>query len=77
MARKPPRWLVHVGVAVASWVAALSIAQAVLGPDIERAAHRVEEQFELQLRGLGAPADPLPERSHEEAPIAPWELVSV
>jgi hypothetical protein len=77
MARKPPRWLVHFGVAVGSWALAVSFAQGVLGPDIERAAHQVEEQFELQLRGLGAPADPLPERSHEEESIEPWELVSV
>jgi hypothetical protein len=77
MARKPAPWLVRLGVAVASWAAAVSIAQAVLGPEIEQAAHQVEERIELQLRGLRTPADPLPERSHEEESIEPWELVSV
>jgi hypothetical protein len=77
MARKPAPWLVPLGVAVASWAAAVSVAQTVLGPEIEQAAHQVEERIELQLRGLRTPADPLPERSHEEESIEPWELVCV
>jgi hypothetical protein len=58
-------------------VAAITVAQAVLGPDLARAAEQVEERIELQLRGLRAPADPLPERSHEDESFEPWELVSV
>jgi hypothetical protein len=77
MARKPGPWLVLLGVAVASWAAAVSISQAVLGPEIGRAARHVEERIELQLRGLRAPPDPLPERTHDEESIEPWELVSV
>jgi len=77
MARKPRPPVVRFGIAVASWAAAVSVAQAVLGPEIGRAAEKVEERMELQLRGLRAPPDPLPERSHEEESIQPWELVSV
>jgi hypothetical protein len=77
MARKRAQWLMRLGVAVASWTAAVSVAQGLLGPEIGRAAQHVEERIELQLRGLRAPPDPLPERSHEEESIEPWELVSV
>jgi hypothetical protein len=77
MARKPAPWLVRLGVAVTSWVAAITVAQAVLGPDLARAAEQVEERIELQLRGLRVPANPLPERSHEDESFEPWELVSV
>jgi hypothetical protein len=77
MARKPGPWLVSFGVAVTSWAAAVSIAQAVLGADIGRAAKEVEDRIELQLRGLRAPPQPPPERSREQDPIEPWELVRV
>ena len=77
MARKPARWLVRLGVAMASWAAAVSVSQAVLGPEIGRAARHVEERIELQLRGLRAPPDPAPERPHDEESIEPWELVRV
>jgi hypothetical protein len=77
MARKPAPWLVRLGVAVASWAAAVTVAQTVLGPDLGRAVEEVEERIELQLRGLRAPADPQPARSHEDESFEPWELVSV
>ena len=55
-----------------------SVAQAVLGRrDSSGRRTQVEERIELQLRGLRTPADPLPERSHEDESIEPWELVSV
>jgi hypothetical protein len=77
MARKPAPWLVRLGVAVTSWAAAVTVAQTALGPDLGRAVEEVEERIELQLRGLRAPADPLPARSHEDESLEPWELVSV
>jgi hypothetical protein len=77
MARKPAPWLVRLGVAVASWAVAVSVAQVLLGADIGRAAQQLEERIELQLRGLHIPADPPPERSHEDESLEPWELVSV
>ena len=77
MARKPAPWLVRLGVAVASWAVAVSVAQAVLGADIGRAAHQLEERIELQLRGLRVPEERSPERSHEDESFEPWELVSV
>ena len=77
MARKPAPWLVRLGDAVTSWAAAVTVAQAVLGPDLARAAEEVEERIELRLRGLRAPLDPQPERSHEDESLEPWELVSV
>ncbi|HEY5242925.1 MAG TPA: hypothetical protein VIJ22_15705 [Polyangiaceae bacterium] len=77
MARKPAPWLVRLGVAVTSWVAAVTVAQALLGADLARAAEEVEERIELQLRGLRAPLDPQPARSHEDESFEPWELVSV
>jgi hypothetical protein len=63
----------------AAWLAAASVAQAALGPEIGRAVQQMEERIEQQLKGKRAapPRDPQPtERSHEEA-IEPWELVSV
>jgi hypothetical protein len=77
MARKPAPRLVRLGVAATSWAAAVTVAQAVLGADLARAAEEVEERIELQLRGLGAPADLQPARSHEDESLEPWELVSV
>jgi hypothetical protein len=77
MARKPARWLVRLGVAVTSWMVALTVAQALLGGDLARAAEEVEERIELQLRGVQPSPDPQPARSHEEESIEPWELVSV
>ena len=77
MARKPGPWRVRLGVALTSWVAAVTVAQALLGPDLGRAAGEVEERIEQQLRGLRAPPDPQPERSHEDESLEPWELVSV
>jgi len=77
MARKPASWLVRLGVAVTSWAAAVTVAQTALGPDLGRAVEEVEERIELKLRGLRAPVDPQPARSHEDESIEPWELVSV
>jgi hypothetical protein len=78
MARKPGLGpLLGFGVAVASWAVAVLVAETMLGTDIGRAAHDLEERIELQLRGLPGPVDAQPERSHEEEPIEPWELVSV
>jgi len=77
MARKRPLWLVRLGVAVTSWMAAITVAQTVLGPDLARAAEEVEQRIELRLRGLRAPPAPQPERSHEDESFEPWELVSV
>jgi hypothetical protein len=68
---------VRLGVAVTSWAAAVTVAQTVLGADLARAAEEVEERIELQLRGLRTPAEPQPERSHEDESFEPWELVSV
>jgi hypothetical protein len=77
MARKPARWPVRLGVAVASWVAAVSVAEVALGEDLGRAAQEIEERIELRLRGSRAPTQVEPERSHEEESIEPWELVRV
>ena len=77
MARKRPLWLVRLGVAVTSWMAAITVAQTVLGPDLARAAEEVEQRIELRLRGLRAPPVPQPERSHEDESFEPWELVGV
>jgi hypothetical protein len=81
MARKPAPWLVPLGVAVASWAAAVSVVQAVLGVDIAASARQIEDRIELRLKG-GEPAYPDPRQpahSHgvDGAPIEPWELVSV
>jgi hypothetical protein len=63
---------------VASWVVAASIAQALLEPDIERAARRLEQRLEQRLERHGAgPSEQQPERSHEVESIEPWELVGV
>jgi hypothetical protein len=77
MARKPAPRLVRLGVAVTSWAAVVTVAQGLLGADLARAAEDVEERIELQLRGRRAPAEPQPERSHEDESLEPWELVSV
>jgi hypothetical protein len=68
---------VRLGVAATSWMVALTVAQALLGSDLARAAEEVEERIELQLRGVPPAPDPPPQRSHEEESIEPWELVSV
>jgi hypothetical protein len=77
MARKRSPWPVRLGVAVASWGAAVTVAQTQLGADIGRAAHDADQRIELQLRGLRAPPPPQPERSHEDECIESWELGSV
>jgi hypothetical protein len=77
MARKPAPWLVRLGVAVTSWMVTLTVAEALLGGDLGRAAEEVEERIELQLRGAPPSPDPQPARSHEEESFEPWELVSV
>ena len=78
MTRKPARRWISFGVAAASWVLTAVSAQGVLGPDIERLGHDLEERIEMQLRGGGVVPQPVqqPERSHEDS-IEPWELVSV
>jgi hypothetical protein len=71
------RWL-RLGVALASWMAAASLAQALFGTEIGGVLQRLEERIEQQLEHRGSPAqDAQPERSHEEESIEPWELVSV
>jgi hypothetical protein len=79
MARNCVSWVVtlRVALAVASWGAALGLAQATLGGDLGRAVHELEQRIELRVRGVTAPAEPPPERSHEEESFEPWELVSV
>jgi hypothetical protein len=77
MARNSARAWMRIGVAVASWVAAVSVAQAVNGADIARKVQELEERIELQLKGTRAPPEPQPERSHEEESFESWELVSV
>jgi hypothetical protein len=68
---------VRVLLAVAAWGAALGLAQATLGGDLARAVHELEQRIELRVRGIAAPAEPQPERSHEDESLEPWELVSV
>ena len=65
------------GVAVASWGAAIAVAQATTGADIGRRARELEERIELQLKGMQGPAEPQPQRSHEDESFESWELVDV
>jgi hypothetical protein len=67
------------GVSVASWAAAVAVIQVVVGVEIGGATRRLEERIELQLksRGTVSPDSRQPERTHEEEPIEPWELVGV
>jgi hypothetical protein len=76
MARKPGTR--RLAIAITSWVVAAWLAEGVLGTDIGRAGHLLEERIEMQLRGGGAAplAPEQPERSHEDS-IEPWELVRV
>jgi len=65
--------------AAAVWGAAVGAAHLALGGPIARAAHDVEERFEMRVRGL-PPDDPAPQapaRSHDSEVIEPWELVGV
>ena len=62
---------------MASWIAAVSVAQAVGGADIARKVHELEERIELHLKGLQTPPEPQPQRSHEDESFESWELVSV
>ena len=78
MAPKPASGPLRRSAALACWVAAASMAQALLAGDIGRAIHEVERRIEMQLEGVPAPTDePQPPRSHEDESIEPWELVSV
>jgi hypothetical protein len=77
MARNRVALGVRLVLAVAAWGAALGLAQATLGGDLGRAVHELEQRIELRVRGAPPAPEPLPERSHEEDPIEPWELVSV
>ncbi len=78
MTRKPPFWWMRIGVGLASWAAAASLAETTLGSEIHGKARRFEDRIEMQLRGSSpVPIDSSPpERTHEES-IEPWELVSV
>jgi len=65
--------------AAAVWGAAVGSAHVALGGPIARAAHDVEERFELRVRGI-SPEDPAPQqpaRSHDSDVIESWELVGV
>jgi hypothetical protein len=63
------------GVAGASFAAAVAIVQVTVGVDIAVGTRLIEDRIELRLKGGGQ--DPRqPARSHE-ASIEPWELVSV
>jgi hypothetical protein len=65
--------------AVASWVAAVSVVELSVGSEIGQTARQLEERLELQLQGPpAAPLDPQrrPERTRDDS-IEPWELVSV
>jgi hypothetical protein len=65
-------------VSALSCVAAASLAQVLLEPEIGFAAWRLEQRIEQQLERRGAPApEKQPERSHEIEAIDPWELVCV
>jgi hypothetical protein len=65
------------GVAVASWVAAVSVAQAVAGGDIGPNVRELEQRIEQHLKGPHSPAEPQPQRSHEDESFESWELVDV
>jgi hypothetical protein len=69
----------RLGIAAASWGAALVVAQAVLGADIARAARELERRIELRIEGAPqAPPPVVPEHSHEgDESYEPWELVGV
>jgi hypothetical protein len=77
MARNSALVWMRIGVAVASWAAALSVAQAVGGAAIGHATHELEQRIEQQLRGAPSPPEASPQRSHEDESLEPWELVSV
>jgi hypothetical protein len=68
-----------VALAVISWGAALWVAQAATGPEIDDRVRVLEERIEQQLRSVPVqPASrPQPARSHEDASFEPWELVGV
>lgn len=76
--RKP--WVMAAG-ALASWLAAASLAQGLWGADIGRAVHQLDERIERFLDREACPAQgpeqPSPARSHEDDALEPWELVSV
>ena len=64
--------------AVATWAAAVALAQGILGLDIGEAARRLDERIERKLEGQPAPpAHRPPPRSRDADSIEPWELVSV
>jgi hypothetical protein len=72
----------RIWLAVASWVAAVSVVEASVGSEIGQMARQLEERLELQIQGPpAAPLDPhppaqRPERTRDDS-IEPWELVSV
>jgi hypothetical protein len=73
-----PPWT-RFGLAAASWVTVAWLAQGAVGADIGRAGQRLEDRIEMQLRGGGGlmQPPPQPQRTHDDSPIEPWELVSV
>ncbi len=67
--------------AVASWVAAVSVVEVSVGSEIGQTARQLEERLELQIQGPPPPPDPQgpdqrPDRTRDDS-IEPWELVSV
>ncbi|HEY8088918.1 MAG TPA: hypothetical protein VIF09_13760 [Polyangiaceae bacterium] len=77
MARNSALVWVRIGVVLASWAAAVSVVQSVGAEGIEGPRRELEERIEHQLRGVTAPPQAQPERSHEDESLEPWELVSV
>jgi hypothetical protein len=77
MARNRVALGIRLVLAVAAWGAAIGVVQVTLGADLGRAVHEFERRIELRVRGAPPAPEPQPERSHEEDPIEPWELVSV
>jgi hypothetical protein len=76
MGRKSAVSSVRVGVAVVFWVAAVSLVQITVGAEIGTMSHRIQERYELRVKGQRSPRVQAPERTHEAA-ILPWELVAV
>lgn len=73
-------WVTAAG-ALASWLAAASLAQGLWGADIERAVRqegdRIEHFLERGTCPAQGPDQQAPARSHGDESFEPWELVSV
>jgi hypothetical protein len=78
MARKCGPRPRRLALALISWIAAASVAHALLGAEIDAAARPSEERIELQLRrGTRSGPGAEPTRPQEDDRLEPWELVGV